>query len=82
MINDQLHPIITGEYELTGKSQGTLKKTAVGAVLGALIDGDDGAKKGAAAGLGLSLISKGNQVSLAEGTLIEFRLQQPLTMQA
>ena len=79
VINDQLHPIITGEYELTGRSQGTLKKTALGAALGALIDGDDGAKTGAAAGLGLSLFSKGKQVTLAEGTIIEFRLQQPLT---
>ena len=80
VIGDQLHPIITGEYELTGQSQGTLKKTAIGAALGALLDGGDGAKKGAAAGLGLSLISKGKQVSLGEGTIIEFRLQQPLTM--
>ncbi len=82
MINDQLQPIITGEYELTGKSQGTVKKTGIGAALGALIDGGDGAKKGAAAGLGYSLISKGKQVSVREGTLIEFRLQQPLTLQA
>ena len=82
MINDQLQPIITGQYELTGKSQGTLKKTGIGAALGALIDGGDGAKKGAAAGLGYSLISKGKQVSVREGTLIEFRLQQPLMLQA
>ena len=82
MINHQLRPIITGEYELRGRSQGTLKKTGIGAALGALIDGGDGAKKGAAAGLGYSLLSKGKQVSVPEGTLIEFRLEHSLTLQA
>ena len=82
LINDQLQPIITGEYEVQGRSQGTAKKTLGGALLGALIDGDDGAKKGAAAGLGYSLLSKGKQVSVASGTLIEFRLEQSLTVQA
>ena len=81
-INDQLQPIITGEYELKGRSQGTLKKTGIGAALGALIDGSDGAKQGAAAGLGYSLLSKGKQLSIPSGTLIQFRLKQSLTLQA
>ncbi len=82
VINDHRYPIITDEYEIQGRSQGTAKKTLGGAVLGALIDGSDGAKKGAAAGLGLSLLSKGKQVSISSGTLIDFRLQQPLTLHA
>ncbi len=82
MINDQLQPIITGEYEFSGKSQGMLRNTGIGAVLGALINGKDGAEKGAAAGLGYSLLSKGKQVAIPSGTLIEFRLQQPITVQA
>ncbi len=82
VIDDHRYPIITDEYEIQGRSQGTAKKTFGGAVLGALIDGSDGAKKGAAAGLGLSLLSKGKQVSISSGTLIDFRLQQPLTLQA
>ncbi len=82
MINDQVQPIITGEYELKGRSQGTLKKAGLGAALGALIDGSDGAKTGAAAGLGYSLLSKGKQLSVPSGTLIQFRLEQSLTVQA
>ena len=82
MINDYRYPIVTAEYEVQGRSQGTAKKTLGGAALGALIDGSDGAKKGAAAGFGLSLLSKGKQVSIPSGTLIDFRLQQPLTLHA
>ena len=82
LVNDRRYPIITDEYEIQGRSQGTAKKTFGGALLGALIDGSDGAKKGAAAGLGLSLLTKGKQVSIPSGTLIYFRLQQSLTLQA
>ena len=80
MIDDYAHPIVTGEFEVQGRSQGTVKKTLGGAVLGALIDGGDGAKKGAAAGFGLSLLTKGKQVTIPDGTLIVFRLHQPLTV--
>ena len=82
MINDYRYPIVTAEYKVQGRSQGTAKKTLGGAALGALIDGSDGAKKGAVAGFGLSLLSKGKQVSIPAGTLIDFRLQQPLTLHA
>ncbi len=81
-IDDQLQPIITGEYEVRGRSQGTAKNTVIGGVLGALIDGKDGAEKGAAAGFGYSLLSKGKQVAIPSGTLIQFRLEQPMTVQA
>ena len=82
MINDYRYPIVTAAYEVQGRSQGTAKKTLGGAALGALIDGSDGAKKGAVAGFGLSLLSKGKQVLIPSGTLIDFRLQQPLTLHA
>ena len=82
VINGHRHPIVTDEYEVQGRSQGTAKKTFGGAALGALIGGSDGAKKGAAAGFGYSLLSKGKQVSIPAGTVIVFRLQQPLTLQA
>ena len=80
VINDRRYPILTGEYKIQGRSQGTGKKTLGGALLGALIDGSDGAKTGAAAGLGLSLLTKGKQASISSGTLIEFRLQEPLVL--
>ncbi len=80
VISGERYPIITSDYEVQGRSQGTVTKTLGGAVLGALIDGSDGAKTGAAAGLGLSLLTRGKQVSIPAGTLIDFRLQQPLTV--
>ncbi len=82
VINDYRYPIITSEYDVQGQSQGTGKKALGGALFGALIDGSDGAKKGAAAGFGLSFLSEGKQVSIPSGTLIDFRLQQPLTLHA
>ncbi len=44
------------------------------------VRGGDGAKKGAAAGFGLSLLTKGKLVTIPDGTLIVFRLHQPLTV--
>ena len=80
-LDGQRHPIITDEYELKGRKQGTLRNTGIGAGLGALLDGKDGAAKGAAAGFGFSLLSKGKQISLPAGTLIEFRLEHSFTAQ-
>ena len=80
LLDDQLVPILTDEYEVQGRSQGTLRNTGVGALLGAVLDGGDGAKKGAAVGFGYSLLSRGKQIAIPAGTLIEFRLQQPLTI--
>lgn len=78
-IDGRRRPIVTGDLRLVGKSQGTLRKTGIGAGLGALLDGSDGAKKGALAGLGASLLTRGKQVEVPAGTLIEFRLQHSFT---
>ena len=86
MINGALHPLVTGEYELAGnKSSG--KRTALttigGAALGALIGGKgdraEGAAIGAGAGLGVSAITKGEQIQIPTGTLIQFRLAAPFS---
>ena len=82
----QTIPLVTGEYELTGKSRGasTAKRTiggaAVGSIIGALAGGGKGAGIGAAvgggAGAGSEVITKGDQVKVPSETLLDFTLQQ------
>jgi outer membrane lipoprotein SlyB len=86
VINGQTVPLVTGEYELTGKSRGasTAKRTigggAVGSIIGAIAGGGKGAGIGAAigagAGAGSEIITKGDQVKIPSETLLEFTLQQ------
>ena len=75
VVNGQTVPIVTGDYELTGKSRGasTAKRTvggaAVGSIIGALAGGGKGAAigagVGAGAGAGSETITKGDQVKSA-----------------
>ena len=88
-IGDELVPIVTGEYELAGKNRGgnTAGKTAGGAAIGAIIGAIAGGGKGAAIGAGVgagagatvNIVTKGEQVKVPSETMIEFRLDQPLT---
>jgi hypothetical protein len=88
--NGQTVPMVTGEYELSGKSKGasTAKRTvggaAVGTLIGALAGGGKGAAVGAAAGGGLGAgsetITKGDQVKVPSETLLDFTLQQDLSI--
>jgi hypothetical protein len=88
-VGDELLPIVTGEYELSGKNRGgnTAAKTvggaAIGAVIGALAGGGKGAAIGAGVGGGagatINIITKGEQVKVPSETMLEFRLDQPLT---
>ena len=90
MVNGQTVPIVTGDYELTGKSRGasTAKRTiggaAVGSIIGALAGGGEGAAIGAGigagAGAGSEIITKGDQVRVPSETLIEFTLQQDVSI--
>jgi hypothetical protein len=80
MINNQLIPIMTGRLDYTGERQGTGKKVVAGAAVGGLIDGGGGAAKGAAVGVGAALLTKGKQIKIPAGTILEFRLSQPLTI--
>lgn len=87
VINGTAHPIMTTTYELQGEGQGgrTARRVTggagLGSVIGALAGGGTGAAIGAAAGAGLgtarSAGSRGQQVGLVQGTLLEFRLQHP-----
>jgi hypothetical protein len=88
--NGQTVPVVTGEYELAGKSRGasTAKRTvggaAVGSIIGALAGGGKGAAIGAGAGAGVGaaseVITKGDQVKVPSETLLDFTLQQDVSI--
>jgi len=90
MINGQVVPITTGDYEVAGKSRGsnTAKKVgggaAVGAVIGAIVGGGKGAAVGAGVGAGagtaVQVMTKGEQVHVPSETLLEFSIDQPVSM--
>jgi hypothetical protein len=90
VVNGQTVPVVTREYELTGKSRGasTAKRTiggaAVGSIIGALAGGGKGAGIGAAigggAGAGSEVITKGDQVKIPSETLLDFTLEQEVTI--
>lgn len=89
-VNGQTVPLVTGEYELTGKSRGasTAKRTiggaAVGSIIGALAGGGRGAGIGAlaggGAGAGSEIITKGDQVKIPSETLLDFTLRQEVAI--
>jgi len=90
VVNGQTMSLVTGEYELTGKSKGesTAKRTvggaAIGSIIGAIAGGGKGAAIGAGTGAGLGagseIITNGDQVKIPSETLLEFTLQQSVTI--
>ncbi len=90
VVNGKMVPVVTGEYEVTGKSRGasTAKRTAGGAALGAIIgavaDGGQGAAigagVGAGAGAGSEIITGGDQVKVPSETLLDFTLQEDVSI--
>jgi len=90
VIDGKDFPLISSDYNVQGKSRGadSAKKVGGGAVLGAIIGGIAAGGKGAAigaaagggAGAGVQILTKGQQVKVPSETLLEFRLQQPVTV--
>ena len=90
VVHGQTVPLVTGEYEVSGKSKGesTAKRTvggaALGGIIGALAGGGKGAAIGAGTGAGLGvaseIITKGDQVKIPSETLLDFTLQQSVTI--
>lgn len=90
VVHGQTVPLVTGEYELSGKSKGesTAKRTvggaAIGSIIGAIAGGGKGAAIGAGTGAGVGagseIITKGDQVKIPSETLLEFILQQSVTI--
>jgi hypothetical protein len=89
VINSRMHPIMTGDYEVSGESRGadTAKKVGIGAVAGTIIGAIAGGGKGAAIGAGVGagagaavqVMTKGEQVHVPSETLLDFRIEQPFT---
>jgi hypothetical protein len=90
VINGSAHPLLTSTYEVKGKGEGgnTAKKVVGGAGIGALIGGIAGGGKGAgigaaagaAGGTAIAASKKGEQLQIPSETLLEFRLQQPVSL--
>jgi hypothetical protein len=90
VINGTAYPLLTSTYKVASQGQGsnTAKKVVGGTGLGALIGGIAGGGKGAAIGAGVgaaagttaSAATKGKQVSVPSESLLEFRLQQPVSL--
>jgi hypothetical protein len=81
-IGPTLVPIVTSGYSDAGaKSVGKAAKgAAAGAAIGAIADGGEGAGKGAAIGAVASGLKKGETISVSPGALLEFKLQQPVSL--
>jgi len=90
VIDGKDYPVVSSDYSLKGKGRGsdTAKKVGGGAVAGAIIGAIAGGGKGAAigagvgsaAGAGVQVFTRGQQVKVPSETLLEFRLQQPVTV--
>ena len=90
VVHGQTLPLVTGEYQVSGKSKGesTAKRTAggaaIGGIIGAIAGGGKGAGIGAATGAGVGagseIITKGDQVKIPSETLLDFTLQQSVTI--
>ena len=90
VISGTAYPLLTSTYEVKGKGEGgsTAKKVVGGAGLGALIGGIAGGGKGAgigaaagaAGGTAIAASKKGQQLQIPSESLLEFRLQQPVSL--
>jgi len=92
VIDGKDYTVVSSDYTLQGKGQGssTAKKVGVGAVAGTIIGAIAGGGKGAAIGAAaggatggaVQVMTKGAQVKVPSETVLEFRLQQPVTVTA
>jgi hypothetical protein len=90
VVNGKTVPLVTGEYQVSGRSKGesTAKRTvggaAIGGIIGALAGGGKGAAIGAGTGAGLGagseVLTKGDQVRIPSETLLDFTLEQSVTI--
>jgi hypothetical protein len=90
IIDGREFPVVSGEYTMKGKGRGgdTAKKVGGGAIVGAIIGGVAGGGTGAAigagvggaAGAGAEILTRGRAVRVPSETLLEFRLDQPVSV--
>lgn len=67
---------VSGKGGNTAKT--SLGRTAGAAAIGGLIGGGDGAKTGAKVGVGAAILTKGDDIEVPQGTLIDFILTAPI----
>jgi len=67
---------VGGQGQNTART--TVGRTGRAAAIGGLIDGSDGAKTGAKVGVGAAILTKGDDIELPKGTLVDFILAAPL----
>jgi hypothetical protein len=89
-VNGNIVPIDSTTYDVAGKGRGKQSAGRIGggAALGAIIGGIAGGGKGAAIGAGVGagagttaqLVTHGDQIRIPSETLLEFKLEQPVTV--
>ena len=74
-------PVSTSSFKEAGEA--SIKKVAKAATVGAIIGNNTGSgngAQGAAIGVGVSMLKRGETVTIPPGTLLEFTLTQPVTV--
>ncbi|HZT70327.1 MAG TPA: YMGG-like glycine zipper-containing protein [Terriglobia bacterium] len=89
-INGTRRSLVTGDYEVRGKSRGedTAKKVGIGAAVGGVIGAIAGGGKGAAIGAGVGagagtaaqVLTHGQQINVPSETVLSFTISQPVTL--
>lgn len=84
VLNGQAKPLSTAPVTMSGQAEGrqTLRRGAAGAAIGGIAGGGEGAGIGAAAGAGSAGLKKGQAVIIPSGTLLQFTLSGPVTVQS
>ena len=90
LINGTAYPLLTSTFEMKGQGEGkkTTRKILGGTGLGALIGGIAGggtgaaigALAGAAGGTAIAASKKGEQLQVPPESLLEFRIEQPVSL--
>jgi hypothetical protein len=90
VLNGKSYPLHTADYSEVGASRGQRTATtvggtaALGAIIGAIAGGGKGAAigaaSGAAVGTGVQVITKGQKLVIPAETILEFKIDYPLTV--
>lgn len=83
MLDDVLVPIATGDItaQTSGEGGQTAGRTARAAAIGGLIGGSSGARTGARVGVGASILTRGANINIPRGTVVETVLREAVTVQ-
>ncbi len=83
-VNGMLFPIQSQGVQAVGEGSGrdTGRKVAAGALVGAAFGGGSGAAKGAAIGGAAAMLTRGRQVKVPAGTVLELMLAAPAKVPA